>query len=86
MAKDKVEKAAALAEKVEAKAAEAEREAARVKLEAETKAPEVVPEVVPEKKSGQKARWNAFLAAHEKQNPEKHATRLKEGLTMPENF
>jgi hypothetical protein len=43
--------------------------------------------VVPEKKSERQARWDAFLAKHEKQNPEKHAARLKAGeLEMPENF
>jgi len=43
--------------------------------------------VVPtEKKSAQKVRWEAFLEAHKKQNPVKHEQRLKEGLTMPDNF
>lgn len=33
------------------------------------------------------ARWEAFLAAHKKQNPEKHAAREKAGeLKMPANF
>lgn len=63
-----------------------EEKAAALAAKAETKAPEVVPEAVPENKSGQNARWNAFLAAHKAQNPVKHAARVKEGLTMPDNF
>jgi len=39
-----------------------------------------------EKKSERQARWEAFLEKHKAQNPEKHAQRLKEGLTMPDNF
>jgi len=33
-------------------------------------------------------RWMAFLEAHKKQNPEKHATRLAEGKfkTIPDSF
>lgn len=38
-------------------------------------------------KTEQEVRWEAFLEAHKKQNPAKHAAREKAGeLKMPANF